>query len=58
MLSRENAITLLFVLASLPAAYATGVLTGASDTVLFGVVLAVGVVVPTLLNEYLGEGDA
>jgi hypothetical protein len=58
MVSRENAIILLCVAAALPAAYAVGALTGASDTARFGVVLAVGVLVPTLLNEYLGARDA
>ncbi|MFW5935285.1 MAG: hypothetical protein ACOCQL_05495 [Halolamina sp.] len=52
MVSRENAVTLLFVAVGLTLAYAGRVLTDVSDTVLLGVLLLVGVIAPLLVNDY------
>ena len=52
MASRENFVILVFVVAALPLAYAVEQATGRFD-VAYATVLVVGVVVPTLINEYL-----
>jgi hypothetical protein len=57
MVSRENAVILLFVAVGLGLAYAGLTLTSLSDTVLIGVLILVGVVAPQLLNGYLDSRD-
>jgi hypothetical protein len=57
MVSRENAVILLFVAGGLGLAYAGLTLTSLSDTVLIGVLILVGVVAPQLLNGYLDSRD-
>ena len=57
MVSRENAVILLFMAVGLVLAYGGRVTTDLSDTVLIGVLILVGVVVPQLLNEYLDDSD-
>ncbi|MDB2264202.1 hypothetical protein PM025_08570 [Halorubrum ezzemoulense] len=53
MVSRENAVILLFMAAGLALAYGGRVATGLSDTVLIGVLILVGVVVPQAVIGYL-----
>jgi len=53
MVSRENVVILLFATLALALAYGGRLLTGLSDSVLVGVLLFTGVVVPQLLNSYL-----
>jgi hypothetical protein len=57
MVSRENAVILLSATVGLVLAYGGRVTTDLSDTVLIGVLILVGVVVPQLLNEYLDDSD-
>jgi hypothetical protein len=57
MVSRENAVILLSATVGLVLAYGGRVTTNLSDTVLIGVLILVGVVVPQLLNEYLDDSD-
>jgi hypothetical protein len=57
VLSRENAVVLLFATVGLVLAYGGRVVTNLSDTVLIGVLLFVGVVTPQLLNSYLERRD-
>jgi hypothetical protein len=57
MVSRENAVILLSVTVGLVLAYGGRVTTDLSDTVLIGVLILVGVVVPQLLNDYLDDSD-
>lgn len=56
MVSRENAVTGGFVLAALVLAYGGFLLTDVSDSILVAVLLVVGVVVPTIVNQWLGGG--
>jgi hypothetical protein len=60
MVSRENTVVAAFGSAALALAYAGSALTSIDQTVLLGVLLFVGVVVPTLVNEHLDgrEEDA
>jgi hypothetical protein len=53
MVSRENAVILLFATVGLVLAYGGRVVTNLSDTVLIGILIFVGVVAPQLLNNYL-----
>ncbi|WP_423995378.1 hypothetical protein [Halorubrum trapanicum] len=53
MVSRENAVILLFMAAGLALAYGGRVVTGLSDTLLIGVLIFVGVVAPQLVIGYL-----
>ncbi|GAA0551476.1 hypothetical protein ABNG02_04275 [Halorubrum ejinorense] len=55
MVSRENAVILLFMAAGLTLAYGGRVVTSLSDTVLIGVLIFVGVVAPQLV---IGSLDA
>lgn len=57
MVSRENTVILLFAATGLGLAYGGRVVTELNDTVLIGVLLFVGVVMPQLLNWYLDSGD-
>ena len=52
MVSRENTVILLFTAVGLGLAYGGRILTSASDTLLIGVLLFVGVVAPQMLNNY------
>ena len=56
MVSRENAVILLFAAVGLFLAYGGQLLTDLSDTVLIGVLLFVGVVAPQAVIGYL-ESD-
>jgi ammonia channel protein AmtB len=58
MVSRENAVILLFMAAGLALAYGGRVATNLSDTVLFGVLIFVAVVAPQLVNGYLDDADS
>ena len=58
MVSRENAVILLFMAVGLALADGGRVATSLSDTVLIGVLLFVGVVAPQLVNGYLDAEDA
>ena len=53
MVSRENAVILLFMAIGLSLTYGGRALTSASDTVLIGVLLFVSVLVPQSFNNYL-----
>jgi hypothetical protein len=53
VVSRENTVVLLFATAGLVLAYGGRVVTDLNDTVLIGLLICVGVVVPQLLNGYL-----
>ena len=53
MVSRENAVILLFMTAGLTLAYGGRLLTSLSDTVLIGVLLFVGVLAPQAVIGYL-----
>ncbi|WP_049908737.1 hypothetical protein [Halorubrum distributum] len=53
MVSRENAVILLFMAAGLALAYGGRVATALSDTVLIGVLILVGVVAPQAVIGYL-----
>ncbi|PHQ45820.1 hypothetical protein DJ68_10760 [Halorubrum sp. C3] len=53
MVSRENAVILLFMAAGLALASGGRVATGLSDTVLIGVLILVGVVAPQAVIGYL-----
>lgn len=58
MVSRENAVILLFMAVGLGLAYGGRVLTSASDTLLIGVLLFVGVVAPQAVIGYLNAADS
>jgi len=53
MVSRENKVILLFATVGLGLAYGGRVVTSLSDSVLIGILIFVGVIVPQLLNNYL-----
>ena len=57
MVSRENAVILLFMAVGLGLAYGGQTLTSAGDALLIGVLLLVGVVAPQLVVGYLERGD-
>jgi hypothetical protein len=57
MVSRENAVILLFATAGLILGYGGRVVTNLSDTVLIGLLIFIGVVTPQLLNNYLDNRD-
>jgi hypothetical protein len=58
MVSRENAVILLFMTAGLALAYGGRVATGLSDTLLIGVLLFVGVAAPQAVIGYLDAADS
>jgi hypothetical protein len=58
MVSRENAVIVACMAVALAAAFGGRVLTDLSDTLLFGVLLLVGVLVPQLVNNYLDRREA
>ena len=58
MVSRENKVVLLFATVGLVLAYGGRIVTNLNDTVLIGILLAVGVVVPQLLNDYLDNRES
>jgi hypothetical protein len=55
--SRENAVVVLCATTALVLAYGGRVVTSLSDTVLIGVVILVGVVIPQAVNSYLDDGN-
>ncbi|KTG17720.1 hypothetical protein [Haloferax profundi] len=57
MVSRENLVTLGFVLAAFPVAFAVQEVTG-RFLYSYATVIVVGVVVPTAINEYLNHQRA
>ena len=57
MFSRENAVVVLCATTALVLAYGGRVVTSLSDTVLIGVVILVGVVIPQAVNSYLDDGN-
>ena len=57
MISRENAVVVLCATTALVLAYGGRVVTSLSDTVLIGVVILVGVVIPQAVNSYLDDGN-
>jgi hypothetical protein len=58
MVSRENAVILLFMAAGLALAYGGRVATDLSDTLLIGVLILVGVVAPQAVIGYLDAEDS
>ncbi|KAB1191937.1 hypothetical protein GJR96_00175 [Haloferax sp. MBLA0076] len=57
MVSRENLVTLGFVLGAFPVAFAVQELTG-QFLYSYATVIVIGVVIPTAINEYLNAHDA
>ena len=57
MISSENAVVVLCATTALVLAYGGRVVTSPSDTVLIGVVILVGVVIPQAVNGYLDSSD-
>ena len=57
MVSRENKVVLLFGTVGLVLSYGGRVVTSLNDTVLIGILIFVGVIVPQLLNSYLDGRD-
>ena len=57
MFSRENAVVLLCATTALVVAYGGRAAAGLSDTVLIGVVILVGVLIPQAVNGYLDSSD-
>jgi|APHM01.1.fsa_nt_gi hypothetical protein len=57
MVSRENAVILVFATAGLVLAYTGRVVTDLDDAVLIGAVVFMGVVAPQVLNSYLDTED-
>ena len=57
MVSRENKIILLFGTAGMALAYGGRVVTDLDDTVLIGVLLFVGILLPQIVNSYLDKHE-
>ncbi|WP_324759745.1 hypothetical protein [Haloarcula montana] len=57
MVSRENAVILLFATVGLVLAYGGRVVTNVDDSILIGMLICIGVVAPQLLNNYLDTKD-
>ncbi|MFC7076711.1 hypothetical protein [Haloarcula halophila] len=57
MVSRENAVILLFATVGLVLAYGGRVVTNVDDSLLIGMLICIGVVAPQLLNNYLDSTD-
>mgnify|MGYP000084751841 CR=1 FL=1 len=57
MVSRENAVILLFAVGALALAFGAGTLTDLSDGALVAVVIGLGVVAPQLVIGYLDRTD-